>query len=97
MLITEFWVGKGPEGVLLSFCRKEIVLQLFQWIGGNSSCLASANRLWGGGTLFGRKVGLEAALLGPMMEQHGFLNNLRSYQGSPSSLLSAMLRSRHWI
>lgn len=49
MLITEFRVEKGPEGVLLSFCRKEIVLQLFQWIGGDSSFLATANRLWGGG------------------------------------------------
>ena len=74
--------------MLLSFCRKEIVLQIVQWIGGDSSCLATANGLCGGGTLFGRKVGLEAALLGRVMEQHSFLNNLCFYHESLSSLLS---------
>lgn len=65
-----------------------MVLQLVQWIGDDSSCLATANGLWGGGTLFGRKMGLEAALLGPVMERHSFLNNLCLHHGSPSRLLS---------
>lgn len=42
-----------------SFGRRETVLELIQWVGGDSSGPASAYGLQGSGTLLGGEMGLE--------------------------------------